>query len=116
MANIAQILQAPPPRNIAAARASFPRSDAVHPSPQDWRDEVLYFLLPDRFSDGQENTRPRLDRARLGAQRAAYAAANGLPEWRWDTWRQSGEGRFQGGTLAGVRSQLPYLANLGVTT
>jgi hypothetical protein len=26
---------------------------AYHPSPVDWRDEVLYFLLPDRFSDGK---------------------------------------------------------------
>ncbi len=25
------------------------------PSPMDWRDEVLYFLLPDRFSDGNED-------------------------------------------------------------
>lgn len=97
MDNITQILQAAPPRNIAATRASFPQRDGVHPSPQDWRDEVLYFLLPDRFSDGQERTRPLLDRTRLGDRHAAYAAANGLPDWRWDTWRQSGEGRFQGG-------------------
>jgi glycosidase len=116
MDNIAQILQAAPPRNISAARTSFPRRDAVHSSPQDWRDEVLYFLLPDRFSDGQEHTRHRLDRAHLGAERATYAANNGLPEWRWNLWRHSGEGRFQGGTLAGIQSQLAYLANLGVTT
>jgi hypothetical protein len=24
----------------------------------DWRDEILYFLLPDRFSDGAEEPRP----------------------------------------------------------
>jgi glycosidase len=114
--NITQILQAPAPRTIAAARAGFPRRDAVHPSPPDWRDEVLYFLLPDRFSDGQEHTRPLLDRTRLAERRADYAAANGLPVWRWDLWRQSGESRFQGGTLAGIRSRLPYLANLGVST
>ena len=88
----------------------------MHRSPQDWRDEVLYFLLPDRFSDGQENTRPLLNRANVIAQRAAYAAANGQSVWRWDLWKQSGEGRFQGGTLAGIISRLPYLANLGVTT
>ncbi len=116
MDNIAQILQGEVPRSIGAARANLPQRDAAHPSPPDWRDEVLYFLLPDRFSDGQEHTRPLLDRTRLGAQRAAYAAANGLPEWRWDMWKQSGEGRFQGGTLAGITSQLPYLADLGVTT
>ncbi len=116
MDNIAQILQAEPPRSIGAARATFPQRDAVHASPADWRDEVLYFLLPDRFSDGQEHTRPMLDRTRIPAQRARYAAANGLAEWRWDRWKQSGEGRFQGGTLAGITSQLPYLADLGVTT
>jgi glycosidase len=116
MDNIAHILQAEPPRDIASARATFPRRDAIHPSPPDWRDEVLYFLLPDRFSDGQEQTRPLLDRTQLGAARAAYAAANNLATWRWDQWRQSGEGRFQGGTLAGIRSRLPYLADLGVTT
>src|SRR5687768_8612430 len=116
MDNIAQVLQAAAPRTIAAARASFPRRDVWHPSPADWRDEVLYFLLPDRFSDGQEHTRPLLDRTRLAAQRAAYAQANGLAEWRWDRWRESGEGRFQGGTIAGITTQLGYLANLGVTT
>jgi glycosidase len=116
MDNIAQVLQAAAPRTIAAARVSFPRRDVWHPSPADWRDEVLYFLLPDRFSDGQEHTRPPLDRTRLAAQRAAYAQANGLAEWRWDRWRQSGEGRFQGGTIAGIKTRLGYLANLGVTT
>lgn len=30
----------------------------VHPSPEDWRDQALYFLLPDRFSDGGEAERP----------------------------------------------------------
>ena len=108
--NITEILQAPPPRSIAAARQPFPQRDAVHASPQDWREEVLYFLLPDRFSDGQEHTRPLLDRTRLGEQRAAFAAANGLPVWRWETWRQSGESRFQGGTLAGIFIDVGVLA------
>ena len=102
MDNTAQILQAAAPRTIAAARTSFPQRDVVHPSPPDWRDEVLYFLLPDRFSDGQENARPLLNRANVIAQRAAYAAANGQSVWQWDLWRQSGERRFQGGTLAGI--------------
>ena len=106
MDNIAQILQAPAPRNIDAARARFPQRDAMHPSPTDWRDEVLYFLLPDRFSDGQEHTRTRLNRTQIAAQRAAYAQANGLPHWRWDLWKESGERRFQGGTLAGIKAKL----------
>ena len=33
----------------------LPRRERYHPSPADWRDETLYFLLPDRFSDGQED-------------------------------------------------------------
>lgn len=37
---------------------SLPRRQRYHPSPADWRDEVLYFLLVDRFSDGRADTRP----------------------------------------------------------
>ena len=29
----------------------LPRRVSYHPSPVDWRDEVLYFLLVDRFSE-----------------------------------------------------------------
>jgi glycosidase len=36
--------------------------------------------------------------------------------WDWGLWKQSGQDRFQGGTLPGIKSKLPYLANLGVTT
>ena len=48
---------------------------AFHPSPAAWEDQVLYFLLPDRFSDNSERdyldvngkavqtgTTPRFDR------------------------------------------------------
>ena len=99
---------------IAAARPAsiredvrLPRREPHFPSPVDWRDEVLYFLLVDRFSDGREAGRPLLDRRRLAEARPAG--------WRWDAWAESGQGRFQGGTLQGVRSQLPYLERLGVT-
>jgi glycosidase len=118
MANIHQILQAPAPRTIAQARLSFPQRDAgnVFASPPDWRDQVLYFLLPDRFSDGRELSGRRLDRTQIGLLRADYAKDNGLPAWRWDLWLQSGQARFQGGTIAGVMSKLDYLEELGVTT
>jgi glycosidase len=115
MDNIQLIVQASAPRFINQARAQFPQRPAFHPSPQDWRDEVLYFLLPDRFSDGKEAGRPLLTRATVPAQRQVFAAANGLPAWSWQSWKQSG-GRFQGGTIKGVTSQLGYLAELGVTT
>jgi glycosidase len=82
-----------------------------HPSPGDWHDEVIYFLLPDRFSDGGEARRPLLDRRNL---EAARRRPGGVP-WRWDHWAQSGATRWQGGTLAGVASKLDYLQALGVS-
>lgn len=87
---------------------SLPRRQQYYPSPVDWRDEVLYFLLVDRFSDGRENERPLLDRQNLWAAR---------PDgWRWDRWAESGADRWQGGTLQGVTSKLDYLKQLGVST
>ncbi len=86
----------------------LPRRKSYYPSPADWRDVVLYFLLVDRFSDGEETNRPKVDRNNSAAGRGA--------DWRWDQWAASGADRFQGGTLKGVRSQLGYLKRLGVTT
>jgi glycosidase len=90
----------------------LPRRERYHPSPADWRDETLYFLLPDRFSDGQEQSRPLLDRHNLTCARPAPPDGG---SWRWDHWAKSGVERWQGGTLRGLRSKLSYLKNLGVT-
>jgi glycosidase len=92
---------------------TLPRRQRYYPSPPDWREEVLYFLLVDRFSDAQEDSRPLLDRTNLGTARPKLP--NGEP-WRWDRWAQSGGERWQGGTLRGVQSKLAYLQRLGVTT
>jgi glycosidase len=100
-------------RPARLADVGLPGRQAYHPSPGSWRDEVLYFLLVDRFSDGAEATRPLLNRAGVGGAR--LAATGGQP-WRWDVWARSGQERFQGGTLRGVRSQLGYLNRLGVST
>jgi glycosidase len=91
----------------------LPRRRPYLASPASWRDEVLYFLLVDRFSDGRENRRPLLDRSNLAAARPA--GPSGEP-WRWDRWAQSGGDRYQGGTLRGLASRLSYLQRLGVTT
>ncbi len=88
-------------------QVELPRRQPYYPSPGDWRDEVLYFLLVDRFSDGRETERPLLDRQNRWAARPAG--------WRWDRWAESGGERWQGGTLAGVKSKLDYLKELGVT-
>lgn len=91
----------------------LPRRQTFFASPIDWRDETLYFLLVDRFSDGDEGSRTLLDRTKIEAARPDLPS--GEP-WRWDRWAQSGADRYQGGTIKGVRSKLSYLKALGVTT
>lgn len=93
------------PTSIRAVR--LPRRERFYPSSADWRDEIIYFLLPDRFSDGLEHTRPLLDPANRQAARPQG--------FRWDHWAESGGERWQGGTIKGVTSKLSYLAQLGVT-
>lgn len=90
------------PRSLADVDLT-PRG-SVHPSPRDWRDQTLYFLLPDRFSDGREQERPLYDPMQPDACAAPDHAA----------WMKAGV-RFQGGTLRGVISKLDYLKGLGVT-
>src|SRR5215813_721868 len=58
------------------------------PSPPDWRDQWIYFLVVDRFNNPQ--TPPR------------FAPFDGL------------HGVFQGGTFNGVRERLDYLQHMGV--
>lgn len=90
------------PASLASADLT-PRGH-VHPSPADWRDQTFYFLLPDRFSDASEASRPLFDSSQPHVHQAQDKAA----------WMQAGT-RFQGGTLKGVQSKLGYLKELGVT-
>ena len=62
------------------------------PSP-DWRDQILYFVLTDRFADGD----PRNNDQGAGVYRPGQAAY------------------FQGGDLTGLRQRLPYIQALGAT-
>ena len=115
MDNTAQILQAAAPRTIAAARTSFPRRDACIPRRRTGGTRCSTSCCPIASPTGGEHTTA----AQSGQRRRPAAGVRGRQRpsvWHWDLWRQSGEGRFQGGTLAGISSQLPYLANLGVTT
>ena len=95
-------------RPARLSNLSLPHRTHFFSSPVDWRNEVLYFLLVDRFSDGREHTRPLLPREHLADIRPKG--------WRWDKWSESGGDRWQGGTLNGVISKLDYLHQLGVTT
>jgi glycosidase len=60
---------------------------APFPSPVDWRDQWVYFVLVDRFNNPSEP-----------------------PRHSWD----GSHGVFQGGTLNGIRERLDYLQELGV--
>ena len=95
-------------RPDSVSSVQLPRRATYLGSPADWRDEVIYFLLPDRFSDEGEAVRPLLDPKNPTAHRPA-----GL---QWSAWASSGGGRFQGGTLKGITSKLDYLKALGATT
>ncbi|NDY42877.1 alpha-amylase [Dissulfurirhabdus thermomarina] len=78
-------------------RVDFAPPAEVFPSPADWRDQFIYFLLVDRFDDGRPGT-PPYDPA---------TAPRG---------RDPAQGRlFQGGTLRGVMRRLEYVRNLGCT-
>lgn len=57
---------------------------------QNWRDEVIYQLLVDRFDDGDTTNDVGIDRSSLG--------------------------RYQGGDWQGVINRMGYLKQLGVTT
>src|SRR3954447_3987631 len=97
---------------LTAGRAFFP-------SPPAWEDEVLYFLMLDRFSNGQENgyrdnsgavvttgTTPPFQPSERG-----NATLTSLDR---DRWVDAG-GKFVGGTLNGLESKIGYLKRLRVT-
>jgi glycosidase len=105
--NVEEVLNENPPRSIGDALANWPEHAKYTQSPREWADEILYFLLPDRFAEENISARPLLNRANVSEARPA--------NFRWDEWCQSGSSRFQGGTINGITSQLDYLHKLGIT-
>lgn len=89
------------------------------PSPPAWEDQVMYFLLLDRFSDGNENGYRDNGGAAVttGKTPLFQPADNGNAvgnETDAAHWREAGA-RWVGGTLKGLTSKLGYLQRLGVT-
>ncbi len=67
----------------------------VHPSPLDWRDQFVYFLMVDRFHNNRDDIPP-------------YDPATA------STGRNHDDGEiFQGGKLKGITAKLDYIKNLG---
>lgn len=85
------------------------------PSPAAWEDQVLYFLMLDRYSDGKEQGYK---------DNAGQTVATGsTPPFRFPadaytadraTWADAGD-EWLGGTLKGLASKIGYLQRLGVT-
>jgi glycosidase len=71
-----------------------PRGEAF-PSPRDWRDVFIYFLLVDRFDNHQAN---------LPAYDPATTPTGRDPQQGW---------LFQGGNLKGIIRRLDYIQSLG---
>ncbi|KAK5077549.1 hypothetical protein LTR70_009660 [Exophiala xenobiotica] len=81
-----------------------------HSSPAAWEDQVLYFLLPDRFSiDTGKAEREKLELEVYDSSQKDKATGENA-----EAWREAG-GRFVGGTLLGVKEKLDYLKELGVS-
>jgi glycosidase len=96
------MLQTTIPESISAVNINMRAKG--HPSPETWRDQMIYFLLPDRFSDGKESQRP------------VYSKDNPQQFKALDKRAWMSEGiRFQGGTIQGITSKLDYLKGLGIT-
>ena len=96
--HLASCTHTPPPPAEQPAPASppaaaTPRPPAPPPAPQvpprRWADEILYFVIVDRFADGDTTNNLAVD--------------------------ISAQGTFHGGDLKGLRQQLDELSSLGVT-
>jgi hypothetical protein len=74
-----------------------PRTN-VFPSPEDWRDQVIYFLLVDRFNN------PNVKGAPFTVE--PQNEQRDLEERK----------KWQGGNLKGIIEKLSYIRNLGATT
>ncbi len=70
---------------------------------RDFQDEVFYFVLPDRFYNGDKSND-------LGAP--ADDKKRALSRGGFD---KSHKGMYHGGDLAGLTQKLPYLDNMGIT-
>ncbi len=91
-----------------------------HPSPDAWEDQVLYYLMLDRFSDGREwgyrgnegqvVTNGITPPFQPGDENNAILTPQEAAQWR-----EAG-GRWVGGTLKGLTSKMGYLQRLGITT
>src|SRR5687768_2749674 len=76
-----------------ATRAEIRQEGPLHVASPDWRDQVLYFVMTDRFDDGDPGNNDQ------GA--GEYDAGD--------------PARWSGGDIAGIERRLDYIRGLGAT-
>lgn len=85
------------------------------PSPAAWEDQLLYFLMLDRFSDGRERGFRDLDGQLVDSgETPPFRFPEDAYQADQATWADAGD-EWQGGTLKGLESKVGYLKRLGVT-
>ncbi len=89
------------------------------PSPTAWEDQVLYFMMLDRFSDGNEQGYFDNDQLPVNSGTTPpFQAGDSGNAIQSDAeaahWREAG-GRWVGGTLKGLTQKIGYLQRLGVS-
>jgi glycosidase len=88
-------------------------------SPIAWEDQVLYFVMLDRFSDGREqgfkgNDGQQVTSGSIPLFQPGDAGNAIQTEGEAATWREAGA-HWVGGSLKGLASKIGYLKRLGVT-
>ncbi|WP_218160852.1 alpha-amylase family glycosyl hydrolase [Arthrobacter sp. ov118] len=95
------------------------KQNHYHASPRDWSDQVIYFLLIDRFSDGNEDGYKDVAGQIIHGttQRFSPGDAGNAVQTQADiqNWQSAGA-QWLGGTLKGIQSKIGYLKRLGVTS
>ncbi len=94
-------------------------NQSFHPSPVAWEDQVLYFLILDRFSNGRENDYLDIKGhpVTTGVTPHFHPGDTGnalQTEVDAVHWRDAGAD-WVGGTLKGLQSKIGYLKRLGIT-
>ncbi len=79
---------------IALAAPSSKKDALLHVPSPDWRDQVIYFVLTDRFADGDPSNN-----------------SQGASEFQ-----QGNDQAYQGGDLKGLTQRLDYIRGLGATS
>jgi glycosidase len=94
----------PKPENVYQKFPTIDNQQQISPKTnylnRDIRDDVFYFVLPDRFFNGDTSND-------LGAKEIGNISHGGFDP--------TNKGMFHGGDLAGLTKKLPYLKNMGIT-